>query len=111
MQLGIPICPISKNKQLVDSQIAVNYFQAGEVDMSPLIRLYLACYTGDRQAIKAGSPDHRCAHNTKHTFKKRKKYNFRKVLRSRSRWSQNYFRSGAGAEIILDLEPEPKLSF
>ena len=32
-------------------------FQAGEVDMSPLIRLYPACYNGGIQAVNAGSPD------------------------------------------------------
>ena len=31
--------------------------QAGEVDMSSLIRLYPACYKGDIQAINAGSLD------------------------------------------------------
>ena len=70
--------------------------------MSPLIRLYLACYTGDRQAIKAGSPDHRCAHNTKHTFKKRKK----SIILEKCCGDGD-----GGAKIILDLEPEPKLSF
>ena len=35
------------------------------IDMSPLIRLYPACYTGDVEAIHAGSPDVRI-NTTKH---------------------------------------------
>ena len=55
--MDITICPISKNKQLVDSQIDVNSTPSrGGRYVSP-IRLYPACYNGDIQAINARSLD------------------------------------------------------
>ena len=58
--MHIAIFPVSKDKQLVDCQIGENSIPSSEgtVDMSPLIRLYPACFTGDTQAVPAIEIDH-----------------------------------------------------